>query len=94
MSTTSTESSPLSVSESDVQSWLVTHLSETLSLPPEELEVDRSLFDLGLDSAAAVGLTDELSEWLSRPVDPSLLYDYPTIKQLAGNLAQPSGESQ
>jgi acyl carrier protein len=79
--------------ESDIQHWLVTQLADALSLPPGELRVDRSIFDLGLDSAAALGLTDELSEWLDRPIDPTILYRHPTIEQLAEMLAQPSSET-
>jgi acyl carrier protein len=87
------KAAPSSASEHEIRSWLVTQLSEALSLPPGELREDRSLFDLGLDSAAAVGVTDELSEWLDRPIEPALLYDHPTIEQLAGFLAQTSSET-
>lgn len=75
--------------EYEICRWLVFRLSELLSVPAHEIRVDCSLFDLGLDSAAAVGLTDELSEWLNRAVDPTLLYDHPTISQVAHQLAQP-----
>jgi acyl carrier protein len=93
VNTNTKNAAQLPASASDIQSWLVTQVSEALSLPPGELRVDRSLFDLGLDSAAAVGLTDELSEWLDRPIEPTLVYDHPTIEQLAGILAQASSET-
>lgn len=79
------------VSEQAIQRWLVDQLAEVLAVPPGELRVDRSIFELGLDSAAAVGLTDELAEWLDRAIDPALVYDHPTIEALASALARTSG---
>jgi stearoyl-CoA desaturase (delta-9 desaturase) len=93
MNAISTNATPPSASEQNIQRWLIDRLSEALSLPPAELRPDRSFFDMGLDSAAAVGLTDELSEWLDRPIEPTLLYDYPTIERLAGELARNSKEA-
>jgi acyl carrier protein len=40
-----------------------------------------------LDSAAAVGMTGELADWLDHEMDPTLLYDYPTIESLVQYLS-------
>lgn len=41
----------------------------------------------GLDSSVAVGLTGDLEDWLETKLDPTLLYDYPTIEGLSQHLA-------
>ena len=45
-------------------------------------------FDIyGLASSAAVGLTGDLEDWLGKEIDPTILYDYPTIETLAAHLS-------
>ncbi|UQX12208.1 acyl carrier protein [Candidatus Mycobacterium methanotrophicum] len=52
-------------------------------------EVDRSRrFDhLGLDSADAVALMGELEDFVGRPLSAFLPYTFPTIEQLAREVA-------
>ncbi|MEL6606584.1 MAG: acyl carrier protein, partial [Cyanobacteria bacterium J06614_10] len=42
----------------------------------------------GLDSSAAIGLTGDLEDWLGQSVDPTLLYDYPTVDALVAYLCE------
>ena len=71
----------------EIQAWLVSYLAELLEIEPEEVEVTIPFNRYGLDSSAAVGLTGDLEEWLGSELDPTLMYDYPTIKALTENLA-------
>jgi acyl-CoA synthetase (AMP-forming)/AMP-acid ligase II len=41
----------------------------------------------GLDSSAAVGLTGDLEDWLETEIDPTLLYDYPTVEAIVKHLS-------
>jgi acyl transferase domain-containing protein/acyl-CoA synthetase (AMP-forming)/AMP-acid ligase II/acyl carrier protein len=45
--------------------------------------VDVPFVDLGIDSLAAVELSGELEAWLGVPVSPTVLYAFPTIRELA-----------
>ena len=45
----------------------------------------------GLSSQSAVELSGVLGEWLGRTVSPTLLYDYPTVGELAAHLAGGNG---
>ena len=69
-----------------IENWLKNRLSELLELPSEKFDVNKPLTNYGLDSSAAIGLTQELEEWLGREVDPTIVYDYPTISQLSRHL--------
>ncbi|HEX8145175.1 MAG TPA: beta-ketoacyl synthase N-terminal-like domain-containing protein [Pyrinomonadaceae bacterium] len=72
----------------EIQSWLVARISERLKVEPDELRLTEPFARYGMDSATAVGLTGELSDWLGRRLSPTLAYEYPTIKALARHLAE------
>jgi acyl carrier protein len=74
----------------EIQNWLVSYLSELLEIEPDEVEVTVPFERYGLDSSAAIGLSGDLEDWLGFPLDPTLLYDYPTIEALVQHLAQES----
>ncbi|MGB3642117.1 MAG: acyl carrier protein [Rivularia sp. (in: cyanobacteria)] len=71
-----------------IQAWLVSYLAEMLEVEASEVDITFEFNDYGLDSSAAVGITGDLEEWLEQELDPTLLYDYPTIESLAQHLAK------
>lgn len=71
-----------------IQDWLSSYLAQLLELEPQEIEPQTPFERYGLDSSAMVVLSGDLQEWLGRKLDPTLLYDYPTIESLAEYLAQ------
>lgn len=72
----------------EIQAWMVSYLAELLAIEPDEVDATIPFDQYGLDSAAAVGLTGDMEEWLDRKLDPTLLYDYPTVEALARHLAE------
>lgn len=72
----------------EIQVWLVSHLAEQLEINSNEIDVTITFERYGLDSSAAVSLSGDLEEWLGCEIDPTLLYDYPTIEALARHLAE------
>ncbi|WP_202972007.1 acyl carrier protein [Moorena producens] len=74
-------------SEADIQAWLVSYLAELLEIESDEIDVKIPFDRYGLDSSAAVGLTGDLEDWLGSEIDPTLMYDYPTIQAMAQHLA-------
>ncbi len=71
----------------EIQAWLVSYLAELLEIEPDEIDVTVPFDRYGLDSTAAVGLTSDLEDWLGSELDPTLIYDYPTIEALAKQVA-------
>ena len=63
------------------------------ALTSERIDHDRPLFDVGLDSLGAMELMSQLEERFSLKVPPTLLYDHPTIRELAAYFASPDGAS-
>ncbi|BAZ50021.1 phosphopantetheine-binding protein [Nostoc sp. NIES-4103] len=71
----------------EIQAWTVSYLANLLEVAPEEVDVTIPFDRYGLDSLAAVSLTGDLQDWLGYDVDPTLLYDYPTIEGLVNYLS-------
>jgi acyl carrier protein len=73
--------------DTEIQDWIVDYLAGILEVDAEELDVTIPFDRYGLDSSAAVGMTGDLADWLNREIDPTLLYDYPTIEALVQYLS-------
>ncbi|PSB25006.1 acyl carrier protein [Stenomitos frigidus] len=76
-----------SVSSTEIERWLTTYLSELLDISQDEVDMQATFDSHGLDSAAAIGLTGELADWLAIDLEPTLLYEHPSIQKLANFLA-------
>lgn len=66
-----------------VEQWLVDYLSSLLDIDVDEIDVAVPFDRYGLDSSAALALTGDLGTWLQRDLEPTVIYDYPTIESLA-----------
>jgi acyl carrier protein len=74
-------------SAAEIQVWITTYLADLLEVEPDEIDVTIPFDCYGLDSAVAVGMTGDLEDWLGQKLDPTLLYDYPTVESFAHHLA-------
>lgn len=66
---------------------MVHRIATALGANPDEIDVDAPFADHGLDSVAALQLIGELEETLQRPIEPTVVFDYPTIVTLCRHLA-------
>jgi acyl carrier protein len=74
--------------EQQISVWLQSYLADLLCVRMDEIDLRAPFARLGLDSSAGIAMTGTLSEWLSQEVDPTVVYDYPTIAQLSAALAR------
>jgi acyl carrier protein len=74
-------------SSEQIHTWVVNYIANLLEIEPEKVDVKVPFDRYGLDSSAAVGLTGDLADWLRCDIDPTLLYDYPTIESLVKYLS-------
>ncbi|NJO97108.1 MAG: AMP-binding protein [Pleurocapsa sp. CRU_1_2] len=70
-----------------IESWLIAKAAEQLQVDLQEIDICQPLAQYGFSSLAAVRVSGELQDKLRRPLSPTILYDYPTIKALAEHLA-------
>ncbi|MDJ0592500.1 MAG: acyl carrier protein [Pleurocapsa sp. MO_226.B13] len=75
-------------SQREIQNWIVNYVAELLEVQPNKIDVTIPFDRYRLDSSAAVGLAGDLEDWLERELDPTLLYDYPTIESLTKHLVE------
>lgn len=85
MTQSPSESQPITAQS--IQQWLVSHISESLELDPQTLDVDADFTDYGLNSAEMVNVSGELETFLNRTLDPTLVLEYPNISTLSEYLA-------
>jgi 3-oxoacyl-(acyl-carrier-protein) synthase/acyl carrier protein len=71
------------------QTWLISLFSQELQIEPSKLEMDTSFQDYGVDSVLLAQLLQKINQRLTTAddLDPSILYEYPTIEALAAWLA-------
>jgi acyl carrier protein len=69
--------------------WLSSYLTRQLRVPPEDLDIRRSLTDYGMDSAMVLDLSGDLGQWLDRKLQVDVFYKHPTIESLAVHLTEP-----
>jgi len=70
-------------SRADIRSWLTAYLAFLLEEEPQSINTELSFDSHGIDSAAAVSLVGDLEEWMGIELDPTIVYDYPSVTQLA-----------
>lgn len=72
----------------EIQNWIVNYLAKLLEVKPDKIDITVPFDRYGLDSSAAIELAGGLETWLDRELDPTLLYNYPTIETLTQQLIE------
>ncbi|CCF62797.1 acyl carrier protein [Nocardia cyriacigeorgica] len=67
--------------------WLAERVAEYTGRAPHQVDPAVPLAELGIDSVSAVALCGEIEDRWSIEVDPTLVFDYPTIAEIAVFLA-------
>ena len=73
-----------------VRAWLVSAVAEAAGTDPARLDPNRPLAELGLGSRHLVTLAAELGTLTGRPLEPSLVFNHPTIDAVAEAVFAPS----
>ena len=79
------------VTESDIRDWCIAYLTKTVDNPAIAIGPEARFAELGLDSATSAYFIVELEEWLGTELAPELVFEYPTIAELAHHIATGSG---
>lgn len=80
-------SSSAVVRPTPIENWLVERVADYTERAPHEVDPVVPLAELGLDSVSAVGLCGEIEERWSLAADPTLVFEYPTIADIAAHIA-------
>ncbi|AEW98667.1 acyl carrier protein [Streptantibioticus cattleyicolor] len=75
------------MSEADIRQWLTGRIAGHLGIAPEEIDPGVKLRTYGLDSLDAMTLCVDIEEEYGLTVEPTLVWDHPTVESIAGRLA-------
>lgn len=67
----------------ELEAWLVERVGEYLPDLAEPIDPHRELGEYGLDSIAVVAFAADVEDRLAIVVDPTVVWDYPTLAQLS-----------
>ncbi|MUH01817.1 acyl carrier protein [Scytonema sp. UIC 10036] len=71
-----------------IQSWLINEFAERLELSQDEIDVNEPFDNYDLTSAETMILLGKLEKWLGIKLNPTLIFNYPTIAELGDRLAE------
>lgn len=83
---TSTISDDETFSKEKIQNWLKSYVASILKSNSNQVDIRVPFDRYGLDSSTTVGMLVDLEDWLGCRLEPTLIYDYPTIQSLAKHL--------
>lgn len=69
-----------------LRSWLIERVAVYLECEPGQVEPARSLADYGLHSMLALSLCADLEDYLQVQLEPTLVWDQPSIDALVAHL--------
>ena len=82
-----TGAAPGAAGEHAVRRWMTGRIAALLDVPTSTVHADAVLSELGLTSVQAVELAGDLESWFGRSVPATLVYDFPTVRDVARAVA-------
>lgn len=83
----SVQTTPVRSAE-EIQHWLLAQISTRLDLDVDEIDIHEPFDNYDLDSARAMGMLSKLEIWLGCEFNPVVIFNYPTVAELAERLAE------
>lgn len=74
------------ITQTQIEEWMTAYVANLCGIKVEKISRSVQLSKYGLDSASAVTLCGDMMDWLKLDIDPSLLYEYPTIEKAAAHI--------
>jgi acyl carrier protein len=71
-----------------IERWVVERVAFYLECRVDDVDPAVSLAETGIDSASAVGLCGDVEDYWQIDADPTLVFDYPTIADIAAFIAE------
>jgi acyl carrier protein len=66
-----------------IQDWLIERVADYTERAPHQVDPTIPLAELGMDSVSAVALCGEIEDRWMLDIDPTLVFEYPTIAAIA-----------
>ncbi|MFD4353595.1 acyl carrier protein [Nocardia sp. NPDC058519] len=69
-----------------IQDWLIERVADYTERAPHQVDPTIPLAELGMDSVSAVALCGEIEDRWMLDIDPTLVFEYPTIAAISAHL--------
>jgi acyl carrier protein len=90
----STAPSATAADNDDLRGWLVERVAEHLKMKAADIRSDVPLSDYGLDSVYALSVAAEIEDHLGFAVDPTMMWDNPTVDALLTAIGEERARSE
>jgi acyl carrier protein len=84
---------PKRVTHSEIERWLVEEIARRAGIPRENVDTTQPFSSYNLDSMQGVNMAGALEDFLGLELEPTLVWDFPTIDKLSRHLAAELSES-
>lgn len=74
--------------EDDVQAWVASRIVAYGKRPDLAFTVDTEFTEIGIDSVYALTLCGDIEDQYGLELDPEIMWDYPTIRDLSTHLRE------
>ncbi|MDV3133718.1 acyl carrier protein [Mycobacterium sp. 29Ha] len=74
--------------------WLSTQLASYLEVPAATINPMVPLAEMGIDSVHAISLVGDVEARFDIDVDPTMIFDYPTLSRIAEFISSALAEQQ
>ncbi|MEV7995890.1 acyl carrier protein [Streptomyces sp. NPDC086077] len=75
-------------STESLTTWLAERIALYLKREPADIDPDVPLAEYGLDSVAALSLCGDIEDDFDLVMEPTIAWDYPTVRALVGHLVE------
>ena len=79
---------PAQLTATEIEQWLVGRVVAYGKMQADDFTIDTPLAELGLDSVYALTLCGDIEDEFELEVDPTIVWDHPTIRELAEGIRQ------
>jgi|GEM_PF-6746537 len=72
----------------NVEGYILGELSDLLECHLDQHSIDTSFHELGMDSLIGIRLVGRLADTVGQEIDPLVVFDYPSIRELSGFITE------
>ncbi|MZF85521.1 acyl carrier protein [Streptomyces sp. SID5643] len=88
MSNSAVENPGQDLSQEELTAWLKERIAEHVDLPASEIRTDVVFASYGLDSVYAFAVIAEIEDRLGIALEPTVMWDNPTLDGLVGAISE------
>ncbi len=75
-------------SQLEIQTWLIAEIARRRGIAPESVDVNATFATYRLESLEGVNMAGALEDFLGVELEPTLVWDFPTIEKLSRHLSE------